>query len=161
MGLCPALVGQLLSMRLRKRVEILEKIGLMFSVIETSISFLSVPATELVQVLTGKEELRSLGFLMQCNKYISEGSDFREAWLNSLSAWKNTQYMNNNDVALLKLFCENFGISDVKGEISNCRFCNSLLKEHITEARLKKEKYGNIISGLGVFTGFALIVVLY
>ena len=133
----------------------------MFSVIETGISFLSVPSSELVRVLTGKEELRNLEFLTQCDSLISDGLSFREAWLNSLSVRKNTRYMNSNDVALLRLFCENFGVSDVKGEVSNCRFCNSLLKEHIADARAKKEKYSNILSGLGIFTGFALIVVLY
>lgn len=148
-------------MKLKKRVEVLEKLELMFSLIENNISFLSLPSSELVQILSGNEELNCLGFLRQCNELISEGANFRESWLNSLSVRKNTQFMNGSDVALLKLFCENFGTSDKKGEISNCRFCKSLLAEHITRARLNNEKYGSILSGLGLFIGIALILLLY
>lgn len=148
-------------MKLRKRVEVLEKLELMFSLIENNISYLSLPSSELVQILSGNEELNSLGFLKHCNKMIAEGLNFRESWFSSLSLRKNTQYMKGSDVALLKLFCENFGTSDKKGEVSNCRFCKSLLKENITQARLNKEKYGNILTGLGLFISIALILLLY
>ena len=161
LGFCPALTGQYLSVKLKKRVEVLEKLELMFSLIENNISFLSLPSSELVQILSVNTELNCLGFLRDCNKLISEGVNFRESWLISLSAKKNTQFLNRSDVALLRLFCENFGTSDKKGEISNCRFCKSLLVEHIVQARLHKEKYGNIFVGLGLFISIALILLLY
>lgn len=160
LSFCPALLGIYLSNLLRKRVESLEKVELMFSLIENNIAFLSLPSVQLIQILTGKEELRELGFLSECNEMLMQGMNFRDAWLKSLTSRRITWVLNGSDIALLRLFCENFGTADIKSEISNCRFCKSILKDNINKARLNREKYGNVLSFLGFFIGVALTIML-
>ena len=135
-----------LSSLLRRRVEALEKVELMFSLIENNISFLSLPSAQLIHILSSNEELHGLGFLAECSELLNKGYNFRDAWISSLSSKTYRCFLNRKDIDLLKMFCENFGTSDLRGEISNCRFCSSLLKDKITQARKNREKYGNVLS---------------
>ncbi len=58
MGLACALTGQYIAFRLGRRVQILEKMLLMFGMIETEISYLSRPTCDLIKALAEKEELK-------------------------------------------------------------------------------------------------------
>lgn len=161
LGTSLAMIGQYLAFRLRKRVELLDRIMLMLNIIESQVNFLATPSAELFKYLSEMNEFKALRFLNVCAEKIQSGETFPDSWKQSLMPKSNVRYLTDNDVELLNFFGESFGKADIKGETSNCTYFKSLLKENIRSARNCKDKYGKLYSGLGLLVGVAIVIVLY
>ncbi len=137
----------------------LEKVELMLSVIANEISFVSRPADELIDELAKRQELSQLKFIPTCREYISGGCDFKAAWQNSLKRPENVRFLKKSDVLLLISFAEGFGVTDSDGQLSNCSLHRNFLRDNINDAKLQRDKYSKMSSGLGLLCGIGVVVV--
>lgn len=85
LGLSCVMTGQYISYRLSRRVRILEKLLLMFTITENEISYLGRPTAELIEKLSKKEELKELVFLSECLSLYKDCGDIERAWSVSVS----------------------------------------------------------------------------
>lgn len=153
------LTGQYLVNRMVMRVRLLEKIEEMLNTISCEIRFLSTPADRIIKQLCEKNEYDELIFLRICNEKISSGSDFKEAWLESLNALVSKLYLNKNDLTLIRRFGSQFGTTDAEGQISICSMYLESIKNNLQDSRSKKEQYANLVNGISVLFGIGIIVV--
>ncbi len=158
MGLACALTGQYIAFRLGRRVQILEKMLLMFGMIETEISYLSRPTCDLIKALAEKEELKELDYLPICLSFFEKGEDINTAWSESLSV---SDRIGGEDACILYSFGENLGKSDSEGQIANCRYHTELTRERLLAARKKREQYASLACGLGMLSGIGIIIILF
>ena len=158
MGLACAMTGRYIAFRLSRRVQILEKMLLMFGTVETEISYLSRPTCELIKTLAEKEELKELDFLPICLSLSEKGEDLCSAWAKSLSV---SDRIGGEDACILYSFGENLGKSDADGQIANCRYHTELARERLLAARKKREQYASLACGLGMLSGIGIIIILF
>ena len=158
LGLSCVMTGQYISYRLNRRVRILEKLLLMFTMTENEISYLCRPTAELIEKLSEKEELKELDFLSECLSIYKDCGDIERAWIASIS---ESRCVDLSDSGILFSFGENLGKSDEEGQRSNCRYHAELAKEKLNLAREKRDKYSSLSCGLGAMTGIGLFIILF
>lgn len=158
LGLSCVMTGQYISYRLNRRVRILEKLLLMFTMTENEISYLCRPTAELIEKLSEKEELKELDFLSECLSIYKDCGDIERAWIASVS---ESRCVDRSDSGILFSFGENLGKSDEEGQRSNCRYHAELAKERLNLAREKRDKYSSLSCGLGAMTGIGLFIILF
>lgn len=158
LGLSCVMTGQYISYRLNRRVRILEKLLLMFTMTENEISYLCRPTAELIEKLSEKEELKELDFLSECLSLYKDCGDIERAWIASIS---ESRCVDLSDSGILFSFGENLGKSDEEGQRSNCRYHAELAKEKLNLAREKRDKYSSLSCGLGAMTGIGLFIILF
>ncbi len=158
-GISFALVGRYLSYRMTVRVNVLEKIDLMFTIISNEICYVCMPSDEIARLLCKKSDLKDLTFLKKCVNLIDSGEDFPVAWKMSLEDKNNTLFIRKKDVELLKAFGENFGVTDVEGQVSLCKLYEETLRLHHAEAIREKERFSGPATILGLLCGIGVIVV--
>lgn len=158
-GIVCALTGSYFAERLHKRVIMLEKTELMLSVIYNEIKYISLPAVQLVDLLSTKSELKELKFIRSCRRYLNEGDPFPESWKKSLSA--STSSLNRRDTELIISFGENFGTTDNDGQLSKCALYLELLKSNYNEAVNNYSRYSKLFKSLGVLAGLSVIILFY
>lgn len=141
------------------RVNILEKIELMLTIISNEICYVCMPSDEIVRLLCMKSDLKDLSFLNKCLSLIDSGKDFPVAWKMSLEDKSNTLFIRKKDVELLKAFGENFGVTDVEGQVSLCNLYVETLRLYRKEAVKEKEKFSGPLTILGLLSGIGVIVV--
>lgn len=153
------MAGQYAAYRLSMRVSKLEKIRLMLCITENELRCLCRPADELISVLCANSRLKELDFLESCRKAMNNGDNFASAWKRSLSDRANVRYLSAEDVSALLSFGELFGVTDIDGQLANCRLHTELLDERLLQARKQKEKYSSLSCGLGAAVGAGLIII--
>lgn len=138
----------------------LEKVQLMFTAAENSISFLQSPSDEVIKRLSENGELKELKFLADCREKMQEGTAFPEAWRSSAGKKENTKYLKDGDRAVLVSFGEMFGTTDAAGQISNCRIHSGLVGDRLSAARAERGKYAPLACGMGAVCGIGIIIFL-
>lgn len=141
------------------RVRMLEKVRLMLSAAENSVSFLRMSSAELIKSLADNSELKELKFLKICCESMAGGQNFRSAWLESIES--GVRYLKTEDKALLISFGEFFGTSDVDGQTANFRLHSELVSERLSEARKTADRYASLSCGMGIICGVGIVVVLF
>lgn len=152
------MTGQYIAFRMNMRVRMLEKIRLMLSAAESSVSYLRATSDELVRSLAGNSELKELDFLRECRERMDSGEDFRSAWLSSVN--KNTRYLKREDKVMLISFGRFFGISDSDGQTANCRMHIKLVGDRLSEAKSMRDRYASLSCGMGIVCGVGAVIVL-
>lgn len=154
------MAGQYAAYRLSMRVSKLEKIRLMLCITENELRCLCRPVDEILSVLCANSRLKELAFLESCRSAMNSGENFADAWKQSLADRGNVRYLSAEDIAALLSFGEMFGVTDVEGQLANCRLHTELLDERLSQARKQKEKYSSLSCGLGAAVGAGLIIIL-
>lgn len=158
-GVSLSLIGRYLSYRMTLRVNVLEKIVLMFTIISNEISYVCMPSDEIARLLCKNSDLKDLSFLKKCVNLIDSGKDFPVAWKMSLEDKNNILFIRKKDVELLKAFGENFGLTDVEGQVSLCKLYEETLRLYYAEAIREKERFSGPATVLGLLCGISVIVV--
>ena len=154
------MTGLYASYRLNMRAAMLEKLCLMFDIVENEIRYLGRPASEIVASLCARTELSGLTFLADCESGMLRGEDFRASWERSLSETKNVRFFRSGDVGVISSFGSLLGMSDAEGQTANCRMHRELALARLAQARLSRDRYSAVFSGLGVLAGIGAIIVL-
>lgn len=141
------------------RVSRLEKIKLMLCITENELRCLCRPADGIINVLCSNSRLNELEFLKSCRDSMNGGEDFARAWRLALGRKENVRYLSGEDVSALLSFGELFGVTDIDGQLANCRLHEQMLDERLSAARKKKEQYSSLSCGLGAAVGAGLIII--
>lgn len=141
------------------RVRMLEKVRLMLSAAESSVSYLRISAAEMIKSLAENPELKDLRFLKVCLESMEKGTDFRNAWISSVES--GVRCLKSEDKALLVSFGEFFGISNVEGQVANCRLHTELISERLAEARRIADRYASLSCGMGIVCGVGIVIILF
>ena len=136
----------------------LEKIQLMLTTAENNLSFLRTPADDMVKNLADNSELKELDFLQICLEKIKNGEAFPTAWNSSVRG--AAKYLKNGDTSVLISFGEQFGTTDIEGQISNCRIHSELIKDRLENARAVRERYSSLACGMGIVCGLGVIIMM-
>lgn len=160
LGIFCVLTGQYIAYTLEARVDLLEKIAVMITLIESEINYLQRPADEIFISLSGKKELKKLKSISSCSQLMNDGICFKTAWSKALSVKSNVRFLEKDDVNILNSFGETFGITDKEGQIQNCRLHLSLTESKLKEARQKRDSCASLSCGLGALTGIGVFIIL-
>lgn len=153
-----AMAGQYTAHRLNDRVTILEKILLMFGMVENEINYLNRPTSEIIKTLCEKDELRRLDFLPICLSAFESGENISEAWAQAIS---RCSCVDGEDVCILYSFGESLGRSDSDGQIASCRYHEQIVSERLAEARERRKRYASLACGLGMLSGIGAFIIFF
>lgn len=130
----------------------------MLQLIENEIHYCALPVGELLDIISGRKELRELDFVSSCAEIYESGVSFSEAWCSGVKG--SACGLNADDKQLLYSFGDALGTTDVSGQISLCRLHAHLLEERLEQARREKDKKGKVCTSLGALAGVFFAVVL-
>lgn len=131
----------------------------MLNAVLSEVNYLATPASEIISKLVKRSELEDLFILNRCFIEIKSGADFRTAWAVSLKNPRLRVYLKDRDISLLESFGNAFGITDAEGQKNLCSFYIEEIAGNLKDARNKKERYANLLTGLGFLFGIGVIIV--
>ena len=144
------------SLKMRKRAEVLESTYFMLNEIKLTFSYSCLPIYEMIGVLSGKDRY-AVTFIPDCKKNIDSGMDFPSAWE---AAVKREDILSCEEKQKLLQLGSFLGTSDLESQISVIRLYLISFDEYRKEARLKSNKYADTCIYVGVFCAIGLFVML-
>ena len=150
--------GAICSIKLKKRVALLEKTIMMLEDIKLQLQYLNLPLYEMLNQTSTKEYLSELDYLSRCCEKLKIGCDFPSAWKKSL---QNTSqpYKTEEKERLLQLGL-NLGKSDTESQINIINLQISCFEEFVSAAKIQNKKYGNMTTVLGALSGCMIFILV-
>lgn len=150
--------GAAYSIKLSKRIVLLEKTLLMLQEMEVQIEYLNLPLLALISEIGSRDYLRDLSFLSECRSSVNSGMDFPEAWEQAV---KNSvlNYKREEKDKLLQLGA-NLGRTDTENQISLLNMHISNFREFLDIAKKQKLKYGSLSFNAGFLLGCMIFVMI-
>ncbi len=139
------------------RVNRLEKVCVMFSVIHTQLECCCCPIEPLLDILASSEELADLKFLSACKELLNS-EPFPLAWKNALRDRTNTAGLNLPDVERLISFGNTLGTTALDGQITNCDMYYADFSLRLEAAREKSARYSKVLPSLGALAGATVVI---
>lgn len=158
MVLCGAGAGYLQSHKLSLRVRFLEQYLQFLNYLQTQIRFSSSTTVQLIEAYTHKQD--KLAFLSDCAELAERGDSFPQAWKTAVNQIPSTLGLKQEDQELLLDFGQNFGTSDVEGQLSYCSLQFSMAQGLLEDAKGEKQKKQRLYMMLGVTSGTSLALLV-
>ena len=76
--------GVIYSINLKKRINLIEKTIVMLEEMKIQLKYLNMPIYEMLKVISEKEYLRELDYIVNCIEELEKGLDFPIAWKKSI-----------------------------------------------------------------------------
>lgn len=150
--------GVAYSVKLKSRVELLEKTKLMIEEIKMQLNFLNLPVYEIMKSISKKDYLNKLVYIKDICNMVEEGKDFHFAWL---TAMENTYLpYKSEEIERLLHIGLNLGVSDTDNQISMLTLNSKYFDEYIVKAKQQDKKYGNLTMTLGALSGCTIFILL-
>lgn len=149
--------GSYAANALSLRVNRLEKVCIMFSVIHTQLECCCCPVEPLLDILASSEELSDLKFLSECKNLLAT-EPFPLAWSTALHDRTNTSGLNMSDVERLISFGNTLGTTALDGQMTNCDMYSADFSLRLSAAREKCTKYSKLLPPLGALLGAVLVI---
>lgn len=146
----------MISLRLRKRAEILDKTFLMLNEIKIMLEYSCPSMYELIQMLAEKECYMGM-FTSECKKELEEGIDFPAAWSSAVE--KYGIYKKEERDKLIQLGSL-LGTSDLESQLSVLQMYIISFDAFRKDAQVKNQKYAGTSVFVGTFCAFGLFVML-
>ena len=160
LGVSAAMTGQILALRLKKRIKLLTEILLFISAVKNEIEFNRKPIISIFRENSSRNFAKSLSFITECVALTEKGKDFMTAWELSVKNDKSVFLLSSQDVQLLLSFGSQLGTTDVNGQINLCVLYQKLFEEKLKTAQNYEEHYGKIYRQSGIFIGAAIIILI-
>lgn len=152
------LLGMMISARLKKRMDMLEAVGLFISSVSLEIEFVSLPVYEILRKISAFESCKSLDFVTLCLEKMEKEEDFRNSWAygveNSLLPLKAEERRK------LKSLGTVIGTSDAEGQRAMLSLYASYFSSFSKKARQEYEKYGKTSITLSALAGVGLLILI-
>lgn len=152
------LLGMTVSLRLKKRVEILEAVEIFISAVSLEIEFISLPVYEILKKISAFESCRELDFINSCTEKMKNGEDFRSSWVQSVEL--SELPLKGEEKEKLKSLGSLIGTSDVKGQSAMLSLYSSYFSVFGDKARREYEKYGKTSVTLGTLFGTGVFILM-
>lgn len=151
-------MGVAYSVRLKRRVVILEKTRIMIEEMKIQLRYLNVPLYDMLKSMRKKEYLQKLSIIAESCDLIDKGSDFHTAWKYAV---ENTAlpYKTDETDRLLHLGL-NLGVSDAENQLRILALESEYFDQYISEAKLSEKKYGSLTTTLGILSGCMIFILM-
>ena len=151
-------VGAVYSIKLKKRVDILEKTLLMLEEMKMLLKYLNVPVNEMLKKLCEKDYLSELSFLYECSFELQQNRDFPVAWRDSLE--NSSHLYKSAEIDRLLQLGQNLGASDAENQIKLLDLQTVYFEEYLDIAKNKYKKQGNTALTLSALAGCMIFIVI-
>lgn len=143
------------SHKLSLRVQLLEQFLRFLTEAETEIRYASPAVAEVIA-----RHKNGLSFLGICEQKMRQGEVFQTAWNTALECGTQENGLHQEDVFLLRDFGQEFGTSDVEGQLAHFRLYKELTHSRLQTAREEKKQKGKLFQMLGIFSGLCAALLL-
>ena len=147
-----------ISLKMKKRVLLLEKITLFIAAVKTRIGFTAENVSDVIFSLGKSESFLSLGFPEYTFRLISQGESVQSAWKKGVEK-SLSKKLKNEDISLLVSFGDGLGTTDVSGQLLNCGMYIELFSQKTQQARKNCEKYSLPVRTAGILFAAALYII--
>ncbi len=126
--------------------------------ISASVSFEEKDLSTMFRDLYKREKIKDLYFLKSV--MTDEKRQFFDRWEEGLNKSVKKNYFNKDDISLLLSFGSSLGITDGKGQVSNCELHKKLLEKQLAEAEINLKEKSKVNTALSILSGslFAVFV---
>lgn len=150
--------GVAYSVKLKQRVDLLEKTKLMIEDMKIQLKFLNLPLYDILSNINQKDYLKKLTFITDSCERIVGGEDFHMAWQRAIES-TYLPYKREESERLLHIG-QNLGTSDAGNQLSMLSLNSEYFDECILKAKLEEKKYGNLTATLGALSGCTIFILL-
>ena len=150
--------GVAYSVKLKQRVDLLEKTKLMIEDMKIQLKFLNLPVYDILSNIANKDYLKKLTYIRDSCERLESGEDFRTAWQTAIKS-THLPYKREETEGLLHIGI-NLGTSDTENQLSILSLNSGYFDECIAKAKLEEKKYGNLTATLGALAGCSIFILL-
>ena len=150
--------GYAASRKLSLRVEFYEKYIKFLSFLSTEIRYAAVPLPEIFEKY--KDRLLVSDILEFCICEIHKGNTMDISWGNAVENIRGRYGLKPEDIDVIKGLGENLGVSDIEGQLSNCKLNIDMANTYLESAREEKKRKSKLYLMLGLFIGIAIALLI-
>lgn len=153
-----ALIGVQASLKLKKRVQFLEKYITLMKETKTRIRLSACDIRELFKSNTGFAPLDDM--TTNFTLYVKKGDTVKNAWHKAVSTSYKSHNISRADTELIAEFGAEFGQSDIDGEINHIDMHTALIEDRLIQARSELSQKGKLYRTLGLFAGITVSLII-
>lgn len=143
-----------------KKVEILEDIVMMLSVMQTQLRYSCIPIASLLGRLEENRRINGLGFISECKKGTENGEPFPESWRRCIENEKELCRLIPEVLPYLIQIGEDLGTTDLEGQLSCCEYYENVFRRELAEKEAQSGKYSKLFPTLGVMLGISAVILI-
>lgn len=151
-------VGAAYSIKLKKRVILIEKTLVFFEEVKILLEFLNMPIYEMLNEINKKTYLKDLNFIALCCEKMKNATDFPLAWKEAVED-TSLLYKTAEREKLLQLG-ENLGKSSKENQLIILNLHTLYFQEYLENAKNTSKRYGNMATAIGVLSGCMVFILL-
>lgn len=143
-----------------KKVEILDSVVMMLSVMQTQLSYSRIPLASLLGRLEENRKINGLGFISACKKETENGEPFPESWRICIENEKELCRLIPEVLPYLFQIGEDLGSTDLEGQLSCCKYYEGIFRRELAEKEAQSGKYSKLFPTLGVTLGITAVILI-
>lgn len=152
--------GVYLASRNTQKLQVVQDILLMLSVIETQLRYACLPVSDLLRVLCETEKLSSLGFIEECRNYLVKGEAFPDAWKKAVENDRELCSLLGEEKKHLIRIGADIGSTDIDGQLSCCEYYKQIFEKEIALREENEKKYARLYPALGLMLGVSAAIII-
>ncbi len=152
------LVGINASLRLKSRVEFLEKYITLMNETKTRIRLSACDIRELFKNDSGFEAIDFM--TAEFTRNIRRNSTAKDAWEKAVNSTFKRYRLSKADKDLIAEFGTEFGQNDIDGEINHIDLHIALTEDRLEQARAELLQKGRLYRTLGIFGGITVSLII-
>ena len=152
------LAGQYANIRMKKRISSLRDLIVLIEHIDSHISYSKNTIFEIIRDFTLSADVK-LKIMSELIK--SENMNFSDNW--NVSIIKHYRYdcLNKEDEKILLSFGKALGVTDIRGQCSNCRLHKTMLEKQLDCAEEKLKEKSKVNTALSFFLALSVVIIFY
>ncbi len=143
-----------------RRAEMLRRIVLMITVIETQLRYACLPVADLLRVLGENPAFSELGFIRCTREKMCFGEPFPDAWRESVEAESDICRLLSGSVHYLAALGAEIGSTDLEGQLSCCEYYKNIFTAEQEIQAEKSRKYSKLFPSLGLMLGISAAIII-
>ena len=151
-------MGAAYSIKLKKRIKLLENTSLMLRDIKIQLQYLNMPLYEILSEMKSKNYFREIIFINECDKFIVSGMDFPDAWKKSIIT--NSQYYKREEIHKLLHLGANLGSCNLENQLDIINLYIGYFDNFLEKAKSKQQKYGSMTLMLSMLLGCMIFLMV-
>lgn len=150
------LIGQYANVRMKRRIVSLRELIILVENIDSHISYSKSTIQEIIEDLTSSADIK-LKFLKELIKY--ESGNFSDNWRNSVRMFHGDDCLNKEDEKILLSFGNTLGVTDIKGQNSNCRLHRTMFEKQLNDAEEKLKEKSRVNTAVSFFLALSVVII--
>lgn len=153
-----SVIGIYASLRLQRRVRMLEKLILLSRELSVQIRYQALPIPVLLYNMSQREDFAELDFLYKTVEETGENGDFHICWEKYAA---EIPFLKTCDKEIILSVGRNLGNSDIDGQTAMFEMTVNMLTEYLAEANEEYTRKGKMCRSVGALVGIGIAVVVF